>query len=690
MTGANKILTVSYGTFSCTLEGFEDSFDTMKEIAEYFRDLAADDRYFGAEPPTLDAEMLAKIASRNSTRQVEAKVNDLGVVLRPRDETIEEAEPAIPAAKEDAAPQTPVVEEVVEETAALHDYDDDADATLVVPSNEYDDAQDEALAKLVSEKSAPDTGVESVAAKLRRIRAVVSSKQAAAAAASMLADDFQEDDNAPIAEQVFGDAAFEDTAEDAELAKEDALDDGHVIEAEKSTEQSFEVEPEIVAQDEAPEVGEGDEEEILARDAEFEDEFEDEEDSEAIIPEVVSADDTGDSDGFEDLGDDDLDDFDDAIGYDVSLASVLEAVDSDDPDDAELEDETSLDNVFVDVAEEKIEAPVIEAAEDIPEEEDVVSPTPAHLLTAQLEEKASADEEDNSVEDAVLGVLGKTGLSADDKADLISKLADIESDKPEDPREPVSLERGIDMAVRADRTNRVLDNESGAQDEAAVSRLMDETDAKLNTSENTRRRSAISHLRAAVAATFADRKLDMGDNQDAADESEPYRSALADVVQPHEAKADEAKHAAPHQPAPLILVSEQRIDPEADDQDHALEESPLQEGAHKEAIATEESIIASSTSFAEFAEKMGATELPDLLEAAAAYTAYVEGRPFFARPQILRQVADFAGNEDFSREEGLRSFGQLLRQGKIVKIKRGQFEIAETTRFKPEARIAGE
>lgn len=100
MVGPSKILTVSYGTFSCTLEGFDDPFSTMKAIAEYFRDLAAEDRFFGAEPPTPDVAMLTSIAKTSSRHEVKADVGDNAVLLRQAEETVDPEPQAVkPAPK---------------------------------------------------------------------------------------------------------------------------------------------------------------------------------------------------------------------------------------------------------------------------------------------------------------------------------------------------------------------------------------------------------------------------------------------------------------------------------------------------------------------------------------------------------------------------------------------------------------
>ena len=99
-------------------------------------------------------------------------------------------------------------------------------------------------------------------------------------------------------------------------------------------------------------------------------------------------------------------------------------------------------------------------------------------------------------------------------------------------------------------------------------------------------------------------------------------------------------------------------------------------------------IFADSGNFAEFAEKMGASGLPEMLECAAAYASYVEGRPHFSHPEIMRVVRRVEGHEHLSREDSLRTFGQLLRQGKIRKVNRGQFTISKSSRYTPEVRSA--
>lgn len=670
MIGASKILTVSYGTFSCTLEGFDDSFGTMKAIAEYFRDLAADDRYFGAEPPTPDAEMLAKIAGREIKRQVEAKIDDNGVVLRPIEQSVEVAAPV-----EQPAPvvePTPVVESapVVEPTIAEPIAKEET-AALVVPTNEYDDTQDEARAEFMSPEAPAEGDTESVAAKLRRIRAVVAKNQTAGAAASIFAEETpvtEADEAEPeVNEQdnVTVDAEIEDTEEDADLSAMMSR----------------------VAQD--------------SSDTSDEQNGADEQD-EVDVPDVADVKSAADEDEYEE----------DGVEDDGSLANILETVTG----NAAAEDDTAKEDVAVatdDIADEGVAV-----AMDNTEESDagqemakLVKPTRARIIKVKkpviqpTDEDASDDiiaDQDNQGDTEA--ALGQTNLSAEDEAELMANLADVELETPAD------TDTGIDITMRSERASRALHDEGGAEDEASVSRLLDETNAKLETSGSTRRRSAISHLRAAVAATVAERKVNPKKDAEAVDDSDAYRTDLAEAVIPRRAKAKGGTREA--QPAPLILVSEQRID-EIDTAEpsepaatihprrivkgmaplHEVESDLADLDPSDDSDENSDdgaNLFADSTSFADFAEKMGATELPDLLEAAAAYTAYVEGRPHFGRPQIMRQVASFAGKDEFNREEGLRSFGQLLRQGKIIKLQRGKFEIADSTRFKPETRYAGE
>ena len=722
MIGASKILTVSYGTFSCTLEGFDDSFSTMKAIAEYFRDLAADDRYFGAEPPTPDAEMLAKIAGREINRQVEAKIEDTGVTLRPAGHAIEIAEPA-----EQSVEESPQISAEAPEPVAAPEVED-VHIQQVAPTAEYDDIQDDAPFEFAADENDQAGDTESVAAKLRRIRAVVNKTPTVAATTSIFPED--QDSEVYIPDAILKDEPADDQADQSTVLSAftpEALEEDEPADVEVEVEVEAEAEEEVEATAEVE--AEAEDEATVEAEADVEDEVEAEADDEVEAAADMDAeeDDEIEVEAEAEMEVDDTTD-DDNSDNNNSVVNILDAVteedtiqDADNEEDESEEGESSDLTLASDDSDDDVgESDETDDEEITPDPVVPVRPVSARIIKMKRAESAQTDADtdvvlldtadiavdesaDTDVQDDDQEVSKETDLTAADEADLISELAEIENgDNP-------VLDHGIDTMLRTDRANRALHDEGGAKDEAAVSRLMDETNAKLDTSENTRKRSAISHLRAAVAATVADRVFNPNRGKKATEETELYRNDLADVVQP-KANDDEQDEQTDSQPAPLVLISEQRIDDEEHSEPKPLpvtirprrvvKDTDLHEvsGNLTDLISSEtdsgdddgSNIFANSTSFADFAKKMGANDLPDLLEAAAAYTAYVEGRPHFARPQIMRQVESFAGKEEFNREEGLRSFGQLLRQGKIKKIKRGQFEIADSTRFKPEARIAGE
>ena len=60
----NKVLSVSYGNFSCSVQGFDDSFEVMTAVVEFFRNLAEQDRYFGAETVKLTPDLIAGLSKK--------------------------------------------------------------------------------------------------------------------------------------------------------------------------------------------------------------------------------------------------------------------------------------------------------------------------------------------------------------------------------------------------------------------------------------------------------------------------------------------------------------------------------------------------------------------------------------------------------------------------------------------------
>ena len=87
-----------------------------------------------------------------------------------------------------------------------------------------------------------------------------------------------------------------------------------------------------------------------------------------------------------------------------------------------------------------------------------------------------------------------------------------------------------------------------------------------------------------------------------------------------------------------------------------------------------------------FADRIGARSTAEMLEAAAAFATCVENRTQFTRPQLMRRLLATDLDRSITREDGLRSFGTLLRTGRIQKVGRGFYVLADNSPFLSEAR----
>ena len=646
---SSKVLTVSYGTFSCTLEGFENSFDMMKTVAEYFRDLAAEDRFFGAEPPKLDAEILGILEQRGKQLGINTRQSgDTSIVLTPsqsyEDETSEApsttvTEPTPPistpalsinerldrikaAATADTVPTVYTEDEHATDVTPDHGATDEetfATTDMAAPSEETAERVDE-LPKIVDHiefEDAPEN-ITSDADVVEQPEVSAEDETQETAVVEEIVD-HPEIDPAPIA-----DAAVEEDS--------DKVDEHHdaIGNAEAPEESPVEttIEDTLIDSYDSDDVAETAAEETEDQEpAVSEMVSETENDGEGTSTDTVSEDDMPEMDEFESALTQDLMETDDEVesraNQDTSAVDDVSAELDDTPQD---EPQAAEDRVPL-----RLEQPV--------EEERIPLRKPrVHVINvspAPAAEQTEEEETDNILDD-------------------------------DDAPQPVAVRRPTRPVAKSRRET------SEPVDTADVSRLMDETDQQMAKPESNRRRNALAHLRAAVAATIADKSLGKDDK----DSTEAYRNDLAKAVRPRRPETSGVRKS-----APLRLVAEQRIDePAAEAPEMAAPTpAPKPEVAVTDTHETQTEPVKTSdfADFGQFAAHVGAHSLEAKLEAAATYLSQIRGIDQFSRPQLLRTVKLSGTEDDFSREESLQHFAHMLRTGKLARKEDGLFEVTD-------------
>jgi hypothetical protein len=290
-------------------------------------------------------------------------------------------------------------------------------------------------------------------------------------------------------------------------------------------------------------------------------------------------------------------------------------------------------------------------------------------LEAEAESEAEVDE--------TVKADGEKDKLLSDLAAIEHEMAQADSIDEDAQNEAADAEAAQARRVRAQES---LGEDSNGGNDETVERLLSQTNSKLNDDHTQRRQSALAHLKAAVAATIADRvsPKDSDERVETNAAVDDYRKDLASIVRPKaveraEQKAEPeivAEDAETADIEPLVLVPQARVEPDAAVRPRRIDRNARAETAREQ-----------STGFADYADEMGANELHDLLEAAAAYLSTVEGKPHFSRPEVMHMVMRHDRDRTFSREAQLRSFGDLLRNGTIEKVDRGQFVISNDSRY---------
>ncbi len=695
MGDQNKILDVTYGKFSCRLEGFDDAVETMKAVVTYFHDLAGDENFLEVAPGMPDVDTLAEMAKEQEDDLIEVSRNADGLTLsrivEPQQppqlepEVAEVAAPAIASSaiadflkNENETPQdevalalsddeTPVFEEPSEIDADAETQEEIAEEADPLAEAAPDPAIDVAVAEDVTAlDTAPDEVTDEVIVE---------------AADQTLGTDA---DVTPEFEEETASVTADDMAETAEATEEEASDDESMSArldrirtavinepvAPPEPEPAVEVTPapvskagnplaqrlaqlakrnselmEADARLEAPRIAGEDEEESDTASAAPE-ASDDQENAGEITSEMATLD-AGDEVQDETLQPGDLE-----VAHSAETTAAAEEAEADAP-------QTALQDTAEETAEDSdsdLETAEVAEAAAKPEEAETKAPETAPsgeatrplLLTtpqrpATVATVATTDDEDSDDED--------------DDFDLTAELAEVEKEIAANPRNEMTR-HGLPRRV-----------------EDAMSRIFSETNHQLDAPEGRRNRDALAQLKAAVAATEAAKQL--GDSARSRDAGAAFRDDLGALDAENRDKPDGLP------PLKLVTTTDEEEAKEKVLSDDRVTSKPLDATADRlRQIAAAKEPSATGMDFAGFLERHGVSDLSDKLEAAAAYLAFVEGEPDFTRPQLMRLVQS-ASSEEITREDGLRCFGRLLRQSRFSKLNNGRFKVDDNTPFRP-------